>query len=305
MARAIGKAPRVSIGVPVYNGGQFLACTLDCLLTQTYSDFELIICDNCSDDQTEQICRQYVATDARIRYHRNSTNMGAPRNFNLAFALSRGEYFKWAAADDFCGRHFVERCVAVLDQRQEVVLCYPKTRLIDERNIILKDYEDRLDLQFSAPHKRFSRLLWNIEMCNAVFGLMRSKALKKTRLFGTYPSSDLVFLAELTLYGAFMEIPERLFFRRAFELSVVKYPSPYDRMIMFDSKKNGRWLFPNWRLFLGHLAAIHRAPFGLSERLRCYFSMRIWFRRWGRGLRTDVTLPLRQRLKILLTAISQ
>ena len=300
---ATGKEPRISIGLPVYNGERFLRRTLDCLLAQTYRDFELIICDNRSDDQTEQICRTYSTTDRRIQYHRSQTNLGAPANFNLAFTLSQGEYFKWAAADDYCDQHFLERCMTVLDQSPEVVLCYPKTRMIDESDVLLNEYDDKLDLQFGSPHERLSRLLRNIEMCNAVFGLIRSRAIKKTRLFGTYPSSDLVFLAELTLYGAFVEIPETLFFRRTFELSVVKYPSPYDRMAIFAPKSTRRWLFPNWRLFLGHLVAIYYAPVRLSEKFRCYLAMRIWLKRWGRDLRADVTLPLRRQLKMLRTAV--
>src|SRR5262249_38674640 len=90
----------VSIGMAVYNGERYLPQTLDSLLAQTYSDFELIICDNCSIDGTEEICRSYVARDSRIHYYRNRTNIGVDRNFNLAFKLSRGKYFKWAADDD-------------------------------------------------------------------------------------------------------------------------------------------------------------------------------------------------------------
>src|ERR1700753_1165422 len=99
MSLMSGKAPKVSIGLPVYNDDRFLAQTLDCLLSQSYRDFELIICDNCSTDKTEAICRSYADKDARIRYHRNRTNIGVSRNFNLSFRLSRGEYFKWAAAN--------------------------------------------------------------------------------------------------------------------------------------------------------------------------------------------------------------
>src|SRR5712671_2230439 len=117
MKTAISKSPRVSIGVAVYNGERFLSKTLDSLLAQTFEDLEIIICDNCSEDGTEHICRSYAASDNRIQYHRNSTNIGAPRNFNLVTTLSRGEYFKWSSADDLCAPVMIERCVEVLDQR--------------------------------------------------------------------------------------------------------------------------------------------------------------------------------------------
>ena len=72
--------PTVSLGLPVYNGENYLAATLDALLAQTYRDFELIICDNASTDGTEAIGRRYAAADRRVRYHRNAENIGASAN---------------------------------------------------------------------------------------------------------------------------------------------------------------------------------------------------------------------------------
>jgi glycosyltransferase involved in cell wall biosynthesis len=287
------KAPRVSIGVAVYNGERFLPQTLDSLLAQTYRDFELIVCDNCSTDRTEQICRSYAERDARIRYYRNAANFGAPRNFNLAFSLSRGEYFKWAGADDLCAPEMIERCIAILDQRPDVVLAYAKTCLIDESSATIKDFNDQLDLQFEAPYKRLSHLLWNIQMCNAVFGLIRSSVMKRTGCFGTYPNSDLVFLAGLSLHGLFVEIPGRLFLRRFHALSVQRYPSAHERVAMFDPAKAGQLTFPNWKLFAAHFSAIHRAPLSWAEKLRCYSKLHIWLRRRGCELGGDLKFAAR------------
>ena len=75
--RMLGKSPRVSIGMPVYNGAAFLKESLDSLLSQTYGDFELIISDNASTDETESICRSYAAGDPRVRYQRQEENRGA------------------------------------------------------------------------------------------------------------------------------------------------------------------------------------------------------------------------------------
>ena len=76
--------PPVTIGLPVYNGEKFLRQALDSLLGQTMGDFELIICDNASSDATGQICRAYARADRRVRYYRNATNIGAPRNLAVA-----------------------------------------------------------------------------------------------------------------------------------------------------------------------------------------------------------------------------
>lgn len=88
------QALRVSIGLPVYNGEQYLAKALDSLLAQTFTDFEVIISDNASTDRTSEICAAYLERDPRIRYYRNQQNIGAAPNFNRTFELATGMYFK-------------------------------------------------------------------------------------------------------------------------------------------------------------------------------------------------------------------
>ena len=109
----IGPVPRVSVGLPVYNGERFLAQAIDSVLQQTHSDLELVISDNASTDRTEEICRSYTTQDSRVRYFRSSANIGACRNFSRVFELSRAPYFKWACYDDICVPGFLEKCVAV------------------------------------------------------------------------------------------------------------------------------------------------------------------------------------------------
>jgi len=93
-------APRLSIGLAVYNGENYLAESLDALLGQSYDDFELIISDNASTDGTADICRRYEKQDSRIRYIRQPLNIGLAPNHNFVFRQSRGELFKWASHDD-------------------------------------------------------------------------------------------------------------------------------------------------------------------------------------------------------------
>src|SRR5215471_14033382 len=103
------KGLRVSLGLPVYNGQRYLAGAIQAILDQTFSDFELIICDNASTDETESICRDLAARDPRVRYHRNPANIGAAPNFNKTFELSTGEYFKWLAHDDLHEPTYLQR----------------------------------------------------------------------------------------------------------------------------------------------------------------------------------------------------
>lgn len=293
--------PRASIGLPVYNGEPFLQQALDSLLSQTYTDFELVISDNASTDRTAEICTAYAARDPRIRYHRNAQNIGVDRNFNRTFELSQGEYFRWAAADDLCAPTLLERCVELLDARQHVVLCYPKSRYVDDQGGFLRDYEDNLHIELPQPHKRFAAYLLNVEMCNAVFGLIRSSVLRQTKLYGIYSDSDIVYLGELALYGSFFELPEVLFFRRMHPgIAVRKYPSAHERMVMSEPALGDKLSFPHWKVFGGFLSAIHRAPLSWRERLLCYFKMQIWLdRRAGGELRLDLKVAVRHFLRKL------
>ena len=94
------KIPTVSIGMPVYNGGKYIRTAIDSLLSQSFSDFELIISDNASSDDTRELCELYNKKDKRIRIVVQQENMGAAWNFQYVLLQATGRYFMWAAADD-------------------------------------------------------------------------------------------------------------------------------------------------------------------------------------------------------------
>ncbi|MGH2603742.1 MAG: glycosyltransferase family 2 protein, partial [Dehalococcoidia bacterium] len=123
--------PRLSVGLPVYNGEQYLSEALDALLGQSYEDFELIISDNASTDGTEDVCRRYLAQDQRIRYVRQPRNIGAAPNHNFVFRQARGELFKWASHDDLYARDLLRRCVEALDEHPHMVLAHAWHAIID------------------------------------------------------------------------------------------------------------------------------------------------------------------------------
>src|SRR3954451_4044582 len=91
-ASTAGRNPRVSIGMPVRNGQKYIREAIDSIIAQTFTDWELVICDNASTDSTEQIVREYAARDSRVRYHKNEKDIGPAGNHNRTFELSRGEY---------------------------------------------------------------------------------------------------------------------------------------------------------------------------------------------------------------------
>jgi glycosyltransferase involved in cell wall biosynthesis len=267
-------APRVSVGVPVYNGERFLALTLDSLLAQTYRDFEIIIGDNASTDRTEEICRAYAAQDARVRYVRHEQNLGLARNYMRLVDLARGEFFRWAAADDLSAPEALGACVAALDREPLAVLAYPKTTLIDEFGEVIQDYEDNLDLPFSQPSVRFRMVLSRLALCNAALGLMRTSVLRQTRGMRPYVSSDIPFLAELALYGRFVEVPERLFYRRFHPQASSALTGAALRELYVPGATRRRD-HREWRQLRELTISLLRAPIPPGEKLRtCVYLLR-------------------------------
>jgi glycosyltransferase involved in cell wall biosynthesis len=289
--------PRVSIGLPVFNGERWLAESVDSLLSQTFSDFELIICDNASTDSTEEIGRRYAQQDPRVRYMRNVSNIGGMRNANLTFELARGEYFRWAASDDRAAPTLLERLVHELDTRPDVVAAVSPSIAIDHRGerlpyfyvgkaegkLLSRGRNDpplmtdasgvRYPTEGTAgrPSRRFRELMLTRGPCEASYGLIRSDVLRRTRVHQPYTCSDVVMLGELALHGPFFIIDEPLFFKRWHASNHCKERGP-GRMVWSrpDLAVSGQTTLPHWLQLWGWISAILRAkhlPF--SERVRC------------------------------------
>jgi glycosyltransferase involved in cell wall biosynthesis len=205
------RPPRVSIGLPVYNGEKYLPNTLARLMEQDFDDFELIVSDNASIDATREICRSFAEKDRRVRYFRNDANIGLAANHNRAFALSRGEFFKWAAHDDDFPKPMLARFVETFDHCPPTVsLVFSHCEYIDEKGIPEWVDSDGIETQDRWAHRRLARVLANLHMYNCTYGLIRSEMLRRTRLYGLYPMSDHVLFAELAMLGGVVEIPEPL-----------------------------------------------------------------------------------------------
>ena len=280
---------RVTIGLPVYNGQNYLAETMESLLAQTCTDFELVISDNASTDRTEAICREYAVRDERIRYYRQEENVGASANYNRVFELARGVYFKWAAHDDLLAPTYLERCVAVLDADPDVVLAYTQAKAIDDQGQVVKVYPGKHHFSAAAPRERFYEFVLDPHPVVAVFGLMRRDVLGRTRLIGKYAGSDRPLLSELSLLGKFYEVPEHLFFYRFHEeQSWGGNKSPQAQQAWYDPRRADKITFPQWRLLREHVRSIERSPVGLADRASCYLYMGYWMvknrRRLGRNL---------------------
>ena len=259
----------------MYNGEATLREALDSLAAQTLEDFEVILCDNDSTDGTEAICRAWAERDARFRYFRNAQNLGAAGNFNRAFELSRGEYFKWLAADDTIEPEYLRVCLEAFHEApNSVVVCFPRRRFLTPDGSFQADCDFELPQAVEHGHRdirtiRYAELLRvGDEYAPAiVFGLIRSEVLRRTGLIRAYKAGDVVLILELALYGELWQLPERLHNQRM-------HAANSERAQMSEEEE-ARWYDPaatvgianlGWHLLREHARCIRQAQIPASQK---------------------------------------
>lgn len=280
---------RLTIGLPVYNGEQFLALAIESLLGQTFGDFRLLISDNASSDDTEAICREFEAQDQRIRYVRHQENRGAGWNFNFVVDQTDTELFKWAPHDDVHRPKFLEKCIDALYQHPDSILAYSRIWEIDENGTEHESWRTRImDMreQSKSPHERYYHFVLKDHpaLSSFIFGVFRTDVLKRTDLIGSFVESDRVLLVALSLIGPFYEVPERLFLRREHPHTSTKAISvPQERAAWFNPEKGKHRIYPNWRKFYEYYRVLRRSKLPWREKRKCYVTLLRWVS-WFRGL---------------------
>ena len=172
----VGSArPPVTVGMPVYNGGRYLPSALESLTTQTFSDFELLIADNASTDETSSICRDLARRDQRVVYVRREKNYGALANFQFVAEQRPSEYFMWAAADDRWSEDCLSRLVGEMSSRPAVGLAFGPFEIIDLEDRVVE--AKSFDYSGPSPRQRIARFCkeWN-DAC--IYGLFRREYLR-------------------------------------------------------------------------------------------------------------------------------
>ena len=278
--------PRVSIGLPVYNGENYLAEAIQSVLNQTYSDLELIISDNASEDRTEQICRDFAVTDNRVRYFRNPSNLGAAPNYNIAWDHAQGEYFKWLAHDDRLLPQYVESTVQALDNNPDAVLCNTTTEYIGEDGEHLGLYRSPLaDASSNDSSVRLAAMILTSHTCIDFFGMVRRQAMKRSILHQAYSGADKAFLAQMALRGRMLQIEPPL-------VQMREHPHRYTRMTKtarmklawHDSRLAGKRDIPVLTLFRAYKTLVNEEALSDSERKACRKVLRhFWIRGWNSG----------------------
>jgi glycosyltransferase involved in cell wall biosynthesis len=288
-------APRLTVGLPVYNGEKYLPESIDALLGQTYEDFELIISDNASTDGTAEVCRDYEKQDSRVRYFRQPRNVGLAPNHNFVAEQARGELFKWASNDDLYARDLLKRCIEALDEYPDVVLAHCWTARVDDSGTVTTAY--KYPLNTASPHapERFRSLLFD-SGGDDDYGVIRLEVLRRTRMKESYHHADHTIIAELGLHGRFYQVPDWLYFRRDHDDRAERAcPTMRSRCVNMDPRRADRLRHPAVRLYgeyvWAYISGIRHAPLSSADRRECYRHLAQWFASRARGGGTQVSEP--------------
>lgn len=260
--------PKLTIGLPVYNGARYLGESIESLLAQEWGDFELIISDNCSTDDSADIAQAYARRDPRVRVVRQQENVGAAANFNALFRLGSAPYFKWACADDCLLPGFLGHAIEELDAHPEAVACYGLITLVDAEGRPIAEHRQNLDLRQANPGMRFEIARTYVGLLHVLQGVLRTNALATTRLMRAFPGSDEMLVAELSLRGTINEIQQPYLLRRMHPEAASATTTVAERQEHLDPRRKRRVYMRQWSRSLVNLQAIAEAPLPLTLRAR-------------------------------------
>ena len=263
--------PLVTVSLPVYNAELFVGHSIDTLLSQTFTDFRLVICDNASTDRSGEICREYAAKDSRIEYHRNPTNLGMAGNYNKSFSLCRSKYFRWAPADDFCAPELLADHVKVLEADPTVALAYSQAWFVEEDGSPKQLWTDDLHLLSDDPVARFKSVIERIQKVHHHLGLMRADCVRRTGGIQKHVSSDMAFVAEMSLLGKLHRIDVPQYFRRMHgDSSSWATQSEEHQRRRYHASNVNRVPFSRLRFHAYEMRVVARAPLSAAQRLELY-----------------------------------
>jgi glycosyltransferase involved in cell wall biosynthesis len=207
--------PLVSLGMPVFNEDRFIRSALEALVKQDYDNFELTIYDNCSTDNTQDICQEFSDKYSFVTYTRHPINIGAAENFKYAQENATGKYFMWATGHDFWSKNLVTECVSALESNPTATISFATSSWIDEYSAPISAKQSGwADTRGLSPVARFYFCLWG--NMHPILGLIRLQSLSESKPFQTVIGADLVVLSELSLKGDFIHAQSAKWSRRHF-----------------------------------------------------------------------------------------
>lgn len=209
----------VSLGIPVFNESRFLKETIESLLIQTYKNLEIIAIDNCSNDDSYKILKEYSKKDKRVKVFKNDRNIGLSNNFNLLVRKSNGDYFAWIGAHDIYDKFYVEKLLSKIIKDGKTSVVFSNVSNIGSKNeVIIEKKDTGFELIHNSKFLRLLKLPWAIKGSgDIVMGIFEIEKLKKTNLFSkSVLWADVFLVYQLASIGKIKRVDEVLRSRRYF-----------------------------------------------------------------------------------------
>lgn len=249
--------PLVTIGLPVFNGADTLAAALETLVKQNYPNLQIIISDNASTDATLAICEEFARRDPRIHIIRKQVNEGPVANFRTVLNAAEGEFFMWAAADDYWYPQFISRLLPALqaDPAAGVAMCAVDRRFPDGTPFDLIRFTGDNSPNGMGSLSLLGRILSGAKYNLFIYGLFRRPLLKRAmRCFPQVLGGDRQFIAQMALACRFAYVDDVLLTRThqpknfdAYMVTMLKRGTLRRQLISFAGMILGSDIIPWWR----------------------------------------------------------
>jgi glycosyltransferase involved in cell wall biosynthesis len=293
--------PLVTIGVPVYNGEAFIEHALASVRAQTYSNLDIVVCDNCSADRTQEICLREAARDSRIRYHRYADHVDSAASFCRTLALAKGAFFIWACADDIRPTDSVDHLMTAMLRSPQAVMAHGEIVVTAVQST--KRMTNCMNLMNDEPYKRIKHFVRGFEHNAMIYGLYKTDVLKRA-CFRLHYGRDFHLCLQMCLFGPveYCEAPMLIYKEKNLHPHLDPM-GPERKVTLLNLMTGGRTLYKAWTTFLYAVRYLLKpSEVRLTTRAQSVCAFVTEFTaRYGKRLSRDGVLILAQPLCWLLT----
>ena len=276
---------KLFIGMPAHNGKRFISEAIESLLNQSYTNWEMLISDDKSNDGTEFICKEYVKKDRRITYYRQAKNIGPFNNLKFLLDKASGDYFMWTAHDDIWEKDFIKTCIENLELHPDYGVAFTQSTTINARNKLIREINNLHKLSGRANLWSVLKFVYNPEILGKgqfMYGVYRLNAALKTWEYypqrGGFGSDVLFSLAAIAHFGVFVDKKVLVHYRLG------GYSNPQNKDIEEEIIVNPKnHIFPvgggRFNQYLrGHMEALRETPYQIPVAFLLFIrSIRAWW----------------------------
>ncbi len=209
----MGSEVLLTIGIPCFNEERYLSQTLESVSMQTFKQYVVYICDDCSSDKSLEIAKKYAATDRRISILESVRRGNFVENWNKSLDACNSKYFVWIGAHDILHPQYLSEAIEILENNTECVMVYPTSISIDSFNNQGESMDSNIETIGMSQRAALLKVASNLNHCTAIHGIFRSEILKKLpvkRIVGF----DFLIIFLTSIFGQISKTKEVRFFRR-------------------------------------------------------------------------------------------